>query len=88
MVVGLPLIKPRKYKTDKKIYSLGGNGLKRYGKSKATNKQYKIGQRNTYYCAKKNAYSVTDLILSKSDFLEDIMKRIITDFSKKIVEQK
>ena len=75
MVVGLPLIKPRKYKTDKNIYI-------------ATNKQYKIGQRNTNYCAKKHAYSVADLVLSKSDFLEDIMKGIITDFSKKIVEQK
>ena len=37
---------------------LGWNGLERYGKGMAVNKQYKIGKKNTYYCAKKDIYSV------------------------------
>ena len=41
-------------KTDKKLYILGENGLEWYGKGTATNKQCKIGQRNTHYCAKRS----------------------------------
>ena len=39
-------------KTDKKLYIFGGSGFNWYGKCAATNKNYKIGQRKTYYCAK------------------------------------
>ena len=39
-------------KTDEKLYILGGNELEWYGKVATTTKQYKIGQKNTHYCAK------------------------------------
>ena len=31
-----------------------------------TNKQFKIGQTNTHYCAKKDAYSVAEGIITGS----------------------
>ena len=40
-------------KTDEKLYISGRNELEWYGKVATTTKQYKIGQKNTYYCAKR-----------------------------------
>ena len=45
-------------KTDKKLCILGRKELEWYGKGMTTNKQYKTDQRNTYYCAKKDTFSV------------------------------
>ena len=42
------------HQTDQELYILGRNELERYGKVATTTGQYKIGQRNTYYCAKKS----------------------------------
>ena len=41
------------HKIDTKFNILGRNEFERYEKVTVTNKQYKIGQRNTYYCTKK-----------------------------------
>ena len=40
-------------KTDEKLYILRRNELEWYGKVATTTKQYKIGQKNTHYCAKR-----------------------------------
>ena len=41
------------HKTDKKLNILGRNELERYETVTTTNKQYNIGQRNTFYCSKE-----------------------------------
>ena len=56
MVLVLRFIK----QTKKYIYFRRECGLEWYEKGTATNKQYKIDQRNMNYCAKKDAYSVAD----------------------------
>ena len=47
-------------KTDEKLYILGRNEW--YGKVTTTSKLCKIGQRNTYYWPKRDAYLVVDHI--------------------------
>ena len=50
------------HKKDKKLDILGGTELELYGRGIATNKQYKIGQKNTYCCGKKDAYSIASYV--------------------------
>ena len=72
-------------KTDEKLYILGRNEW--YGKVTSTTKQYKIGQRNTYYWAKKRCIlsrrphlDIKEVkILTKSDVPEDISLFHATD---------
>ena len=82
-------------KTDKKLYIFGGSGFNWYGKCAATNKNYKIGQRKTYYCAKRCLFGrrpyfdlKKDEILNKSEVLEDIKKGLITGFEITAVKHK
>ena len=83
-------------KTDEKLYILGRNELEWYGKVATTTKQYKIGQRNTYYFAKRRCIVIRrphlDMkemkIITKSDVLEDVMMTIETEFGGKLVEHK
>ena len=83
-------------KTDEKLYNLGRNELEWYGKVATTTKQYKIGQRNTYYCAKRRCILIRrphlDIkeikIITKSDVPEDIKMGIETGFGVKLVEHK
>ena len=83
-------------KTDEKIYILGRNELEWYGKVATTTKQNKIGQRNTYYCAKRRCILIRrphlDIkeikIITKSDVPEDIKMGIETEFGVKLVEHK
>ena len=68
----------------------------RYGKVVTTTKQYKIGQRNTYYWAKKRYIlsrrphlDIKEVkILTKSDVPEDIKMGIKPEFGVKVVEHK
>ena len=46
-------------KIDENLYILQAIGLEWYRKGTTLIKHYKRGQRNTYYCAKKDASSVT-----------------------------
>ena len=83
-------------KTHEKLYILGRNELKCYGKVATTTKQHKIGQRNTYYCAKRRYILIRrphlDIkeikIITKSDVPEDIKMGIETEFGVKLVEHK
>ena len=83
-------------KTDEKIYILRRNELEWYGKVATTTKQYKIGQKNTYYCAKRRCTLIrrphSDIkeikIITKSDVPEDIKMGIETEFGVKLVEHK
>ena len=80
-------------KTDEKLYILGRNELEWYGKVATTTKQYKIGQKNTYYCAKRGCILIRrshlDIkeikIITKS---ENINMGIETEFGVKRVEHK
>ena len=89
MVAALCLTKPKK-----KIYHLGRN--ERYGKVINTTKKDKIGQRNTYYQAKKRSIlsrrpylNIKEIkILTKSDVPEHIKIGIKTEFEVKVVEHK
>ena len=80
-------------KTDAKVYILGRNELEWYGKVATTTKQYKIGQRNTYCCAKKRCILIRrshlgtkeTKIITKS---EDIKMGIETEFGVKLFEHK
>ena len=80
-------------KTDEKLYILGRNELEWYGKVATTTKQYKIGQKNTYYCAKRRCILIRrshlDIkeikIITKS---ENIKMGIETKFGVKLVEHK
>ena len=70
--------------------------LEWYGKVAITTKQYKISQRNTYYCAKRRCILIRrphlDIkeikIITKSDVPEDIKMGIETEFGVKLVEHK
>ena len=82
--------------TDGKLYILERNELEWYEKIATTTKQYKIGQRNTYYCAKRRCIlirrpnlEVKEIkIITKSDVLEDIKMESETEFGVKLVEHK
>ena len=83
-------------KTDEKLYILGRNELEWYRKVTTTTKQYKIGQRNTYYCAKRRCILIrrphVDVkeikIITKSDVPEDIKMRTEAEFGVKLGEHK
>ena len=67
-----------------------------YGKVGTTTKQYKIDQRNTYYCAKRRCILIRrphlDIkkikIITKSDVPEDMKMGIETEFGVTLVEHK
>ena len=73
-------------KTDEKLYILGRN--KWYGKVTSTTNQYKIGQNNTYYYAKRRCILSSrpqlDIkkikIITKPDVWVDIKMGIKTEF--------
>ena len=83
-------------KTDEELYILGRNELEWYGKVTTTTKQYKIGQKGTYYWAKKRCIpsrrphlDIKEVkILIKSDVPEDTDIGIKTEFGVKVAEHK
>lgn len=87
IVFGLRLIKHTIYFQKKK------NELEWCGKVTSTNKQYKIGQRNAYYCAKSwcslSLRPYLDM-LTKTDVPEDIKIGMETEFvdEHKVAEHK
>ena len=77
-------------KTDEKIYILGRNELEWYA---TTTKQYKIGQKDTYYCAKRWCILICRSHLDIKEIKtinksENIKIGIETEFGVKLVEHK
>ena len=83
-------------KTDEKLRILGRNELEWYRRVTTTTKQYKIGQRSTYYWAKKRCIlsrrphlNIKEVkTLTKSDVPEDNKMGIKREFEVKGVEHK
>lgn len=73
-------------KIDKKFFILGRNKSECHRKVTATNKQNKIGQMNTNYCAKKQTILI--YMLAKSNIPEDIKMEIEAEFEVNVVEHK
>ena len=79
-----------------KLNILGGNGSEWYGQGTVGNKENKIGQRNQNYCAKNicllSHWIYLDVeeveILSRSDVLKNIKRRIVTGIGIKAIEHK